>query len=94
MLNDDFSRDLTWGSSGADLLSLDFDVSACSLSCTYFTAAKEQANGLALDPWRGRAYVIGERANGEPDDNDWLVGVIRASDRIFASNFAATSPND
>lgn len=100
MMDSSFNIDPNWGSQGKNLLSIDGAPtlcygSQCSLQNGAFFPSAEAASTVVLDARRGRAYAIGERDNSVIDTgNDWLIGSMRVSDRIFADNLDGTSPND
>jgi uncharacterized delta-60 repeat protein len=92
MLDGDFNK------TGTNLLSLDGELAGCNmLLCngltTSFPAATEAAGAVALDAWRGRAYIVGNRHNSDSGSDDWLIGSVRVSDRIFADNLDGTPPD-
>ncbi|MEO5560745.1 MAG: hypothetical protein ABIO49_12590 [Dokdonella sp.] len=85
--NADFSRDSTFGNSGAGLAIMSLDGLG-----GLFSHQREWATALALDN-RGHIVLTGERSVLYPgNDYDWLVGRLNTSDEIFRDSFDGVVP--
>ncbi len=85
--NDDFSRDTSFGDTGAGSVTLSLDGLG-----GLFLHQREWATALALDN-RGHVVVAGERSLLYPgNDYDWLVGRLTTSDEIFRDSYDGVVP--